>query len=282
MYIYVKESVSKLKTKGYAKELLTGTKELENGLTINTHWYSDDCFIRNPKSVYSIFLCKSYRENGKSKTKQYKIATISYWDIAESYEDDFVDWLSPEFDNILWVKMLAKIDSILAEDGCLKGLNDDAQKEYLYKIQDDLSDKCDCFWNKIVNAFKKTKEYKVHEEHRQILEAYHTNKMNFLEDYDCYPDEYDVCFDIYGRVTNSEYLPRIQSRHSESDFSSGYSSGHSSEKIVYRDANYSKTELQYLKKFYKTLATKYHPDTNNNKTTGEMQFINKLKEQWGI
>lgn len=282
MYIYVKESVSKLKTKGYAKELLIGTRELENGLIINTHWYSDDCFIRNPKSTYSIFLCKSYRENGKSKTKQYKIATISYWDIAESYEDDFIDWLSPEFDDILWVKMLAKIDSILAEDGCLKGLSDDEQKEYLYKIQDDLSEKCDCFWNKIVNAFKKTKEYKVHEEHRQILEAYHTNKMNFLEDYDCYPDEYDVCFDIYGRVTNSEYLSRIQSRHSESDFSSGYSSGRSTEKIVYRDANYSKIELQYLKKFYKTLATKYHPDTNNNKTTGEMQFINKLKEQWGI
>lgn len=106
--------------------------------------------------------------------------------------------------------------------------------------------------------------------------------MNFLEDYDCYPDEYDVCFDIYGRVTNSEYLSRIQSRHSESDFSSGHRSGRSTEKIVYRDANYSKTELQYLKKFYKTLATKYHPDTNNNKTTGEMQFINKLKEQWGI
>lgn len=282
MYIYVKESVSKLKTKGYAKELLTGTRELENGLIINTHWYSDDCFIRNPKSTYSIFLCKSYRENGKSKTKQYKIATISYWDIAESYEDDFIDWLSPEFDDILWVKMLAKIDSILAEDGCLNGLSDDEQKEYLYKIQDDLSEKCDCFWNKIVNSFKKTKEYRVHEEHRQILEAYHTNKMNFLEDYDCYPDEYDVCFDIYGRVTNSEYLSRIQSRHSESDFNSGHSSGRSTEKIVYRDANYSKTELQYLKKFYKTLATKYHPDTNNNKTTGEMKFINKLKEQWGI
>lgn len=277
MYIYVKESVSKLKTKGYAKELLTGTRELENGLIINTHWYSDDYFIRNPKSTYSIFLCKSYRENGKSKTKQYKIATISYWDIAESYEDDFVDWLSPEFDNILWVKMLTKIDSILAEDGCLKGLSEDEQKEYLYKIQDDLSDKCDCFWNKIVNAFKKTKEYKVHEEHRQILEAYHTNKMNFLEDYDCYPDEYDVCFDIYGRVTNSEYLSRIQSRHSESDFSSG----RSTEKIIYRDANYSKIELQYLKKFYRTLSAKYHPDVNS-KTTGEMQFINKLKEQWGI
>lgn len=55
MYIYVKESVSKLKTKGYAKELFAGTSELENGFTINTHWYSDDCFIRNPKSVYSIF-----------------------------------------------------------------------------------------------------------------------------------------------------------------------------------------------------------------------------------
>lgn len=45
MYIYVKESVSKLKTKGYAKELFAGTSELENGFTINTHWYSDDCLL---------------------------------------------------------------------------------------------------------------------------------------------------------------------------------------------------------------------------------------------
>lgn len=110
MYIYVKESVSKLKTKGYAKELLTGTKKLENGLTINTHWYSDDCFIRNPKSTYSIFLCKSYRENGKSKTKQYKIATISYWDIAESYEDDFVNLFKPEGDETLWLSCKIKCD----------------------------------------------------------------------------------------------------------------------------------------------------------------------------
>ena len=118
MYIYVKESVSKLKTKGYAKELFAGTSKLENGFTINTHWYSDDCFIRNPKSVYSIFLCKSYREDGKSKTKQYKIATISYWDIAESYEDDFVNLFKPEGDETLWFKLLDKIDSILKEDGC--------------------------------------------------------------------------------------------------------------------------------------------------------------------
>lgn len=281
MYIYVKESVSKLKTKGYAKELLTGTKKLENGLTINTHWYSDDCFIRNPKSTYSIFLCKSYRENGKSKTKQYKIATISYWDIAESYEDDFVNLFKPEGDETLWFKLLDKIDSILKEDGCLDGLAEEEREDYVIEIYDDLAEKCR-YWSNIIDKFKKTKEYRVHEKHRQILQNYKDAKEKFIEEYDCYPDEYDVCYDVYGNLTNSEYLSRIQSRHSESDFSSGYSSGSSTEKIVYRDANYSKIELQYLKKFYKTLATKYHPDTNNNKTTGEMQFINKLKEQWGI
>ena len=273
MYIYVKESISKLKRRGYAKELLTGTKELENGLTINTHWYSDNCFIRSPKSTYTIFLCKSYRENGTSKTKQYKIATLSYWDIAESYEDDFVDLLKPEGDETLWFKLLFKIDSILEEDGCLDGLTKEEREDYVIDIYDDLGNKCE-YWKGIIEKFKKTKECKVHEEHRKILQSYKYAKETFLREYDCYPDEYDICYDIYGNLTNPEYLSRIRSRRTGADFTS--------ERVVYRDANYSETELQYLKKFYRTLATRYHPDSNNSETTGEMQFINKLKEQWGI
>lgn len=273
MYIYVKESISKLKTRGYAKELLTGTKQLETGLTINTHCYSDKYFIRSPKSVYTIFLCKSYRENGTSKTKQYKIATLSYWDIAESYVDDYVDLLSAEGDETLWFKLLYKIDDILEKDGCLNGLTEDEKKEYASLIHDDLAEKCD-FWDKIIEKFKKTKECKIHEEHRKILQNYKNAKEAFLREYDCYPDEYDICYDVYGNLTNSKYLSRIQSRHSGSDFVS--------ERVIYRDANYSETDLKYLKKFYRTLATRYHPDSNNNDTTGEMQLINKLKEQWGI
>ena len=46
MYFYIKESISKSIPKGYAKELLTGTKVLENGIVINTHMYSEDRFIR--------------------------------------------------------------------------------------------------------------------------------------------------------------------------------------------------------------------------------------------
>ena len=111
MYFYIKETVNKLKTKGYAKELNTGTKMLENGIIINTHEYSEACFTRNPKSSYTIFLCRSYKENGKARTKQYNICTISYWDIAESYADDHLDY--SDLEDALWFKLYDIIMPIL-------------------------------------------------------------------------------------------------------------------------------------------------------------------------
>ena len=50
---------------------------------------------------------------------------------------------------------------------------------------------------------------------------------------------------------------------------------------MYRDADYSEEEKKLLKRFYKTLAMKYHPDSDNG-SQEEMKFINKLKNQWGI
>ena len=42
----------------------------------------------------------------------------------------------------------------------------------------------------------------------------------------------------------------------------------------------SEKEKEYYKKFYRTLATKYHPDVTGD---GEaMKFLNRLKESWGI
>ena len=46
-------------------------------------------------------------------------------------------------------------------------------------------------------------------------------------------------------------------------------------------SNYTDKEKEYLKKFYKALAAKFHPDVLGG-DNGPMQLVNKLKEQWGI
>ena len=46
-------------------------------------------------------------------------------------------------------------------------------------------------------------------------------------------------------------------------------------------SNYTDKEKEYLKKFYKALAAKFHPDVLEG-DYGPMHLVNKLKEQWGI
>ena len=45
-------------------------------------------------------------------------------------------------------------------------------------------------------------------------------------------------------------------------------------------SNYTDKEKEYLKKFYRALAAKFHPDVIGDNEP--MQFLNKLKEQWGV
>ncbi len=42
----------------------------------------------------------------------------------------------------------------------------------------------------------------------------------------------------------------------------------------------SEKEKEYYKKFYRTLAVKFHPDVTGDNEA--MQFLNRLKETWGI
>lgn len=271
MYFYIKESISKSIPKGYAKELLTGTKILENGIVINTHMYSEDRFARKPKSSYTIFLCRTYKENGKTKTKQHTVCTINYWDIAESYADDLID-----MEDALWFKIYDKfipiIKQIYGEEG-RKYENEEDFYDSIEEITDDFWEKVKFFEN-ITGKFRKTKECQVHEGHRAILAEYAQKKKEFMQNHDCFPDEYDICYDIYGNLTNEDYLSRIKNR-------TNAGKGTARERIVYRDANYSEEEKRLLKKFYRTLAMKYHPDSNDGSHEG-MELINKLKSQWGI
>ena len=150
MYFYIKETVNKLKTKGYSKELLTGTRTLDNGIVINTHEYSKDCFIRNPKSSYTIFLCRSYKENGKAKTKQYNICTISYWDIAESYADEQLEF--DDLEKALWFKIYDSFIPILKEIAEEKGMNEDEADNFIEDVTGDFYDKT-AFFDDIIKVW---------------------------------------------------------------------------------------------------------------------------------
>jgi len=68
------------------------------------------------------------------------------------------------------------------------------------------------------------------------------------------------------------YYENFESNYNKYDFS-GYLNKNSS--------NYNDNEKESLKKFYKVLAMKFHPDII--KDDGEMmKLINHLKEEWGI
>lgn len=239
--------------------------------------YTGERFERPVRTAYKISIHKSYRENGKVKKKQYSIATIKYYDLVEY---NFCDCIVESH-----IKDLAKELNITTEE--------------LYNC---IYDKIDPLADKINKEFKQTEEYKVHQEHKKILEIYQKAKYDFSKKYDINIDEYDYCYNIFGELKNKQYLDKIiQDYNTRSYYKNNYSnySNKNNNSSYYKSnysnddgfssylknnlSNYTEEEKQMLKKFYKTLATKYHPDVNTNTdTTKEMILINKLKNEWDL
>ena len=113
-------------------------------------------------------------------------------------------------------------------------------------------------------------------------------RHEFTEKYGLQENEYDRCYDIYGKLRNKDYLEKIKreykarkeyeerSRSYQRDYQSNYNNYSGS----YRASSFnsglsSEKEKEYYKKFYRTLATKFHPDVIGDNEP--MKFINKLK-----
>lgn len=164
------------------------------------------------------------------------------------------------------------------------------EPEILWK---EIEEKLDALSEKVNGEFEQTEEYKVKAKYDSIIRKYQIDRHKFVEEYEVGEQECDKCYDVFGALRNPAYLKNIKSeyktrkayeersRSNQQDYYSNYKSytGGSSEGTTLR-GNYSDKEKGYLKKFYRLLASKYHPDVTGE--TEIMQLINKLKEEWNV
>ncbi len=274
MYCYIQELQMKSSNSvGCGKELCVTTSNWTvNGIPYTSYGYtySDEKFERPIKTAYKITLHdKSYRDDkGIVRKKQYHVSTIKYYDLV-----DF-GW----YDCII----SSKIDDIAKEM--------DIESEIVWT---EIENKLDALQEKVNAEFGQTEEYKVNEKHKAILKEYLTKKHKFSKKYEIQENEYDRCYDIFGVLRNSEYLEKIKKEYKSrkeyeeqsSSYQRDYYSNYNNYSGSYGTSAFnsglsSEKEKEYYKKFYRTLATKFHPDVTGDNEA--MQFLNKLKESWGI
>ncbi len=271
MYCYIQELQMKSSNSvGYGKELCVTTSNWTmNGVHFTSYGYtySDEKFDRPIKTAYKITLHdKSYRDDkGIVRKKQYHVTTIKYYDLVDfSWSDCIIS---------------GKIDDIAEEMGIDSEI-----------VWTEIENKLDALQEKVNAEFAQTEEYKVNEKHKAVLKEYQIKKHEFAEKYGVWENEYDRCYDIYGVLRNSEYLEKIKkeykSRKEYEEHSRSYQRDYNNYSGSYgtnalHSGLSSEKEKEYYKKFYRTLATKYHPDVLEGDNE-PMQFLNKLKESWGI
>lgn len=275
MHCYIQEIQMKSSNSvGCGKEIcVTETKWITNGATniIYGYTFSEDKFERPIKKAYKISIHdKSYRDDkGKVRKKQYHVSTIKYYDLVDFY----------------WTNCIisSKVDDIAEEMGIDSEI-----------VWNELTEKLEALWEKVNDEFKQTEEYKVKQEQNAIVKEHQSKKHKFAEKYQVREGEYDMCYDVFGKLRNKDYLEKIKrefksrkeyeerSRSYQKKYRSNYNnySGAGSGINSFHSGLSSEKEKEYYKKFYRTLAAKFHPDVTGENET--MQFINKLKEQWGI
>ena len=274
MHCYIQEIQMKNSNSiGCGKELCVTTSNWTmNGITYTNYGYtySDEKFERPIKTAYKVTLHdKSYRDKeGKVRKNQFHITTIKYYDLV-----DF-GW----YDCII----SSKIDDIAEEMGI--------DPEIVWA---EIENKLDALQDKVRDEFAQTEEYKVKEKYDAILREYKAKKHEFAEKYEVQENEYDRCYDIYGKLRNSDYLEKIKREYmarkeyekKSSSYRRGYQSNYNNYSGSYGTSSLNsglsnEKEKEYYKKFYRTLAAKYHPDVTGDNEA--MQFLNKMKELWGI
>jgi hypothetical protein len=269
MFCVIQKVVNKqLNPYGTHKELLVDSFTYsignESPKTKYTYRYSQERFERPILDAYKISIHKSYRENGKVKKKQWSICTMTYYNLIEFGPADCVN--------------SKKLREKLVEIGITEE-----------ELWDMVYGKLDPITEAVKNEYGSTEEHQTKKKHDEILKKYREAKDNFEKKYGS--DTYEYCYDVFGELRNPDYLKKVKEQHEaqkeyqdrsyysyeQSNYSNYQSSSYfSTQQSAYTDENKIK-----LKKIFKTLSLKFHPDVT--KDDGEMmKFINKLKEDWRI
>lgn len=216
-------------------------------------------FERPHREAYKISVHVSRRENGKVKKKQYPIGTVGYYALIEWGLYDYID------------RGVAKAAQAMGLD-----------YQEVYKP---VEDKMEPIRQRVEREYQTTEEYKVVTRRRKIQATYQKAKAAFAKKYGVDEREYDVCYNVFGEVMNQPYLDQIiesfRAYRSYYDSSgSNYDWGGAGSYRAIESSTYSEAEKATLKRFYKTLAMKFHPDTGG--TEEDMKLLNNLKDEWGI
>lgn len=234
-----------------------------NGACHYGYIHTEERFKRPIMKAYKISLHESYRQNGKVKKRQYSIGTISYYHLVEY---GLYDCCGRTIE-----RLTHKLN--ISEDD----------------IYDCILEKLNPLQAKITKEFEQTEEFKANKKHKKILDKYRKAKEDFKAKYNS--DDYDYCYNIYGELMNKEYLQKIindseaskKYQYNYKNYSSSHNSYSSSSYTKLLSSSYNDDEKAVLKKFYKSLAMKYHPDANKDiDTTSEMTLLNKLKTEWEL
>lgn len=267
MFCVIQEVELKKEDKfGYHKNIIVESFKFNDNIKYY-YRYSDERFTRKIKKAYKITIHESYRENGKVKKKQYCIATMEYYSMVTCTSNIF-DYMSYEKKDMLLEKLKITEEQLI---------------DIVYKKLDPLIEK-------ITKDFEKTEEYLINKRNKDIIKTYQEKKTTFEKKYGT--DTYDYCYDVFGKLRNSELLEKIKKQYEakEKQRSSYYESYKSNYNNNYKynssysnlnQSNYNEEEKKHLKKIYKVLALHFHPD----KETGDseiMKTVNKLKEDWGL
>ncbi len=278
MFAVIQEIEIKKPSKGNAKSL----EVYESRFTIGGVEYcyyryrkSNECFERPIRKAYRISVRESFRKDGKVRQKQVSICTIRYYDVI-----DFGDWIG----DYVRGDLKAKADIL--------GITEEELTNIIYEKWQPVADQ-------IKAEYEQTEEYRVTKEHDRIIREWTEKREAFSNKYGVDQGEYSRCYDVFGTLRNPEYLEKIKAdykarkeyekqsqeyqRSYYDNFYSNYSNNENSSYAGIFSSNYTNEDKETLKRFYRVLSKKFHPDANpDTDTSKQMQLLNRLKNDWGL